>query len=123
MAAKVSVPAMEPFDIFDPKADPTSPNSRWTKWMKRFKPYLLAANITDPTQKKALLLYLSGPDVQELFDTLPDTAEDKDFDVAVMKLTDYFAPKQNTDLRFTSSDKPYSPPRKTSKPTTPDLGN
>ena len=61
---------MEPFD---PKADPTSLNSRWTEWMKRFKTYLLAANITEPTQKRALLLYLSGPDVQELFDTLPDT--------------------------------------------------
>ena len=75
MAAKVSVPAMEPFDMFDPKADPTSANSRWTKWMKHFKPYLLAATIADPTQKKALLLYLSGPDVQELFDTLPDTGK------------------------------------------------
>ena len=31
----------------------------------------------------ALLLYLSGPDVQELFDTLADTGENKDFDVAV----------------------------------------
>ena len=96
MAAKVSEPAMEPFD---PKAGPTSLNSQWTKWMKRFKTYLLAANITDPTQKRALLLYLSGPDVPELFDTLPDKGEDKDFDVAVRKLTDY-APKQNTDFEI-----------------------
>ena len=87
MAAKVSVSAMSPFD---PKADPTSLNSRWTKWMKRFKTYLLAANITDPTQKRAHLLYLSGPDVQELFGTLPDTSKDKEFYVAVKKLTDYF---------------------------------
>ena len=97
MAAKVSAPAMEPFD---PKEDPTSLNSRWTKLMKRFKTYLLAENITDPTQKRALLLYLSGLDVPELSDTLPETGEDKDFDVAVKKLTDYFAPKQNTDFEI-----------------------
>ena len=46
------------------------------------------------------MLYLSGPDVQELFGTLPDTGEDKYFDVAVKKLTDYFAPKQNTDFEI-----------------------
>ena len=61
---------------------------------------MLAANINDPTQKRALLLYLSGLDVQELFDTLPDTGEDKDFELAVKKLIDNFAPKQNTDFEI-----------------------
>ena len=65
------------------------------KMDEAFKTYLLAA-----TQKRALLLYLSGPDVQELFDTLPDTGEDKGFDVVVKKLTDYFAPKPNTDFEI-----------------------
>ena len=41
-----------------------------------------------------------SPDVQELLETLLDTGEDKDFDVAVKKLTDYFAPKQNTDFEI-----------------------
>ena len=72
---------------------------------------MLAANITDPTQKRALLLYLSGSDVQELFDILPDTSGDKDFEVAVKKLTDYFAQNKTQILRFTSSEKPYSPQR------------
>ena len=60
----------------------------------------LLANITDPTQKRAVLLSLSGPGVQELFDTLPDTGEDKDFEVAVKKLSDNFAPKQNADFEI-----------------------
>ena len=55
MAAKVSVSAIEPFD---PKADSTSLNSRWTKWMKCFKTYLLAANITDPTREGSLAVFI-----------------------------------------------------------------
>ena len=69
------------------------------------------------------MLYLSGLDVQELSATLPDTGEDKDFEVAVKKLTDYFAPKQITDFEIYKFRQVMNPQRKTSKPTTPDLGS
>ena len=38
--------------------------------------------------------------LQELSDTLPDTGENKNFEVAVKKLTDYFVPKQSTDFEI-----------------------
>ena len=42
--------------------------------------------ITDTKQKFALLLHYSGPEVDEIFDTLEDTGKDKDYKKAVEKL-------------------------------------
>ncbi|KAK3720930.1 hypothetical protein QZH41_014537, partial [Actinostola sp. cb2023] len=53
-------------------------------------------NISLNEQKRAMLLHYAGPDVDEIFDTLPDTGEDDDFDTAVEKLNQYFSPKTNT---------------------------
>ncbi len=53
-------------------------------------------NITDATQKRALLLHYAGPDVDNIFETLPDTGEDKDYKKAVECLNAYFVPKVNT---------------------------
>ncbi|CAB3986353.1 Hypothetical predicted protein [Paramuricea clavata] len=52
-------------------------------------------NITDATQKRALLLHYAGPDVDDIFETLPDTGEDKDYKKAVECLNTYFVPKVN----------------------------
>ena len=60
---------------------------------KRFETYLLALNITDDKQKRALLLYQAGQNTQEIFDTLTDTRED--YKTALDKLTDY---KKNVDI-------------------------
>ena len=43
-----------------------------------------------------MLLYLAGPAVQDIFETLSDTGEAKDFKIAHEKLTEYFTPKKNT---------------------------
>jgi hypothetical protein len=40
---------------------------------ERFDMYLLAANTTDAKQKRALLLYVAGPAVHKIFNTLTDT--------------------------------------------------
>ena len=45
---------------------------------------------------KALLLHYSGLEVNEIFDTLEDTGEDKDYKTAVEKLTAHFNPQVNT---------------------------
>ncbi|XP_044166850.1 uncharacterized protein K02A2.6-like [Acropora millepora] len=47
-------------------------------------------------RKRALLLHYSGPEVDEIFDTLEDTGEDKDYKKAVEKLTAHFNPQVNT---------------------------
>lgn len=38
-------------------------------------------------------MYLAGPDVQELFETLPNTGED--YEIAPEKVNEYFRPKRN----------------------------
>ncbi|CAB4029109.1 hypothetical conserved 1030 [Paramuricea clavata] len=53
--------------------------------------YFLAANITDAKQKRALLLYVAGPAVHKIFNTLTDTGTD--YKTAVEKLDSYFQPK------------------------------
>ena len=47
------------------------------------------------TRKRSLLLYLAGPDVEKIFETIPDNGDEKDYDVAAKKLTEHFAPKKN----------------------------
>ena len=42
-----------------------------------------------------MLLYLAGPDVEKIFETIPDNGKEKDHDVAPTKLTEYFVPKKN----------------------------
>ena len=92
MAARVDLPSMPPFD---PHTESSSLTTRWEQWLKRFHIYLRAGKITDKTQQRALLLYMAGPQVQEIFETLTDTGNDDDFKTAVEKLTEYFMPKKN----------------------------
>lgn len=66
--------------------------------MRGFAYYLGAAGITQPAQRKALLLHIAGPDVQELYDTLTvaaPTGTKTEYDVALDALTQYFAPARN----------------------------
>ena len=69
MATRLDVTPLPPFD---PVNDPTSLIQRWKTWKRRFETYLLALNITDDKQKRALLLYQAGQETQEIFDTLTD---------------------------------------------------
>ena len=81
--------------IFELKSDPTNTSTRWTQWLERFNTYLVAADIKVETQKRAILLYQAGPEVYEIFKTLPNTAEAKDFKKAVDTLSAYFEPDKN----------------------------
>ena len=56
---------------------------------------MVGFDIKAKARKRALLLYLAGPEVETIFATLSDTGNDDDYDKAVEKLTEYFAPKQN----------------------------
>ena len=48
------------------------------------------------SQRRALLLHSAGEAVQEIFETLADTGEAKDYEKAVKALNDYFIPKVNS---------------------------
>ena len=51
--------------------------ARWEKYLKRFNNLMTAMNITDASRKRALLLHYVGKEVNDLFETLPDTGEEK----------------------------------------------
>ena len=61
-------------------------------WVKWFKTYIVATNITDDKQKRAMVLYQAGPATQEIFETIPDTGDD--FDTALTKLNAIFRKKE-----------------------------
>ena len=92
MAARIDLSPLPPFN---PTSDPSSLCQRWKAWKRRFETYLIAVNVTDDKQKRALLLYQAGQETQELFDTLPDTGDD--YATALTKLDAYFTPKKNVD--------------------------
>ena len=90
---------VSPLPPFDPVSDPTSVGQRWTQWKRRFETYLVAANVKDDAQQRALLLYQAGAATEDIFETLP-VAEDeaKDYKTALAKLDAHFAPQKNIDF-------------------------
>ena len=66
------------------------------KWLARFENLTIGMEIEDEKQKRALLLHYSGPEVDEIFDSLEGTGEDKDYKKAVEKLPAHFNPQVNT---------------------------
>ena len=88
----ISLPSFPPFDVHaDGNAGP-----RWKRWLGRLERILIGKNITVAKRKQALLLHYAGPDVDEIFGTLPNTGDDGDYDTAVAKLNEYFSPQVNT---------------------------
>ena len=90
MATRVDLP---PLPQFDSLSDRSSLSQRWKAWTRRFETYLVATNITDDEQKRAMLLYQAGSETQDIFDTLTETGTD--YATAKKKLDDYFSPKKN----------------------------
>ena len=52
-------------------------------------------NANNKQRRRSLLLHLAGPDVQDIFSTLPDTGDPKDYKKAVKALNAYFVLKVN----------------------------
>ena len=84
-----------PFPSFSVHEDNASVGPRWKKWLKLFEMYLAAHDVKDATRKRALLLYSAGEEVSDIFETLPDQGEEKDYAKAVTALNGYFQPKVN----------------------------
>ena len=97
MAARVD---LEPLPPFDPLTEPSSIAQRWKTWKRRFETYLVALNVTEDKQKRALLLYQAGQSTQEIFDMLPGTGDEDDYETAMTKLNEYFSPKKNVDYEI-----------------------
>ena len=56
--------------------------------------HVVANGITDTTRQRALLLYMVGGRVREVFDTHSETGEGSDFETAKAKLTVYLKPPE-----------------------------
>ena len=95
MAAKIEV---HPSTLFDPVSNPMSIGQRWKIWKRPFETYLVAVDIKEDKQKRALLLYQAGQETQENFGTLTETGED--YATAIAKLDQYFLPKKNVDYEI-----------------------
>jgi hypothetical protein len=74
--------------------------ARWEKYLKRFTNLMTAMNVTDASRKRALLLHYVGEEVNDLFETLPDKGDDKDFKKGYEALTQYFTPKKNVSFEI-----------------------
>ena len=89
--------------IFDCFSEPATLGPRWERWLMSFELYAdgkghIIGSTTTPEVKqrrRALMLHLAGPDVQEIFLTLPDTGAATDFDAAKTALNKYFVPQKN----------------------------
>ena len=78
---------------FDPHGEAGTVNQRWEKWLKRFSRYAVASGVKRDEQKRDLLLHTAGPEVQDIFDVLPDTGDS--YKEAEAALSKYFKPQQN----------------------------
>jgi len=85
------IPPFQEFVI----GDNTTVAPRWDRYIKSLERLFKAAHISDEGEKRDLLLYYVGEDVNEIFDTLTDTGND--YLTAKTKLTERFAPKQNVE--------------------------
>ena len=77
--------------------DTTSTDLRplWEKWKRSFDYFAIGKGVTDSRRKRALLLHCAGPQVQDIFDTLPDKGDDRNFEAAVTALDKHFNPLVN----------------------------
>ena len=101
--ASIKIDDLTSVKPFDPHGEPSGVGRRWQRWLKSFSVYsdskglLIAADKADnKVQRRALLLHSAGEAVQEIFETLADTGEAKDYEKAVKALNDYFIPKVNS---------------------------
>ncbi|KAK7104470.1 hypothetical protein V1264_019182 [Littorina saxatilis] len=79
---------------FDPNGDSSKVGQEWKRWKRGFQVYLGARGETPDEQKKALLLHTAGMEVQDVFETVPDS-ENKNYTQTLEALDEKFAPQMN----------------------------
>ena len=87
------LPVFPSFSVHEPGVD-----NRWRKWTNRFENLMLGMDIKDKKRQRALFLHYAGEEVNDIFETLTSTGDD--YETAKTKLTEYFAPKKNTEYEI-----------------------
>ena len=68
---------IQPMPEFNPDVEVGASLAKWWEtWTKDLSMYIVASGITDDAQKRALLLYMAGSWVREIFSTLSETGTD-----------------------------------------------
>ena len=57
-------------------------------------------HIEDITRKRALLKHYIGPSAFDIFETLSDTGDEKDYKTAMERLTKHFTPQRNIEYEI-----------------------
>ena len=88
---------------FDCHGDQNTLGLRWKRWLTAFELFadgkgliLNEDNANNRQRRRALMLHLAGPDVQDILLTLPNTGDVKDYRKAVDGLNAYFPSKVDT---------------------------
>lgn len=82
----------KPFDVH---GDPASLELCWSRWLKDFELFLVAADITADLRKKAALLNLAGEEVQNVYHSLPPDEVGTDYGHLLAALNKHFKPQLN----------------------------
>ena len=84
---------------FDCTGDITSVGPRWRRWKTACQFFSDGKGVIDPKQKRALLLYSAGMDVQEVYSTLEEAAGsskgEDEYEEAMNILDHHFTPQIN----------------------------
>ena len=72
--------------------DYTTISACWKKYKRRFENLVVALNVTDDRQKKALLLHYIGEEAYKVYENLTSGAEDETYKAVVTLLDEHFAP-------------------------------
>ena len=73
--------------------DYTTISACWKKYKRRFENLVVALNVTDDRQKKALLLNYIGEEAYEAYVNLSSGVEDETYEAVIILLHGHFAPK------------------------------
>lgn len=90
--------AVAPLLPFIETADPATAAPRWKAWIGRLNHYFKGTRETDGTVKRSPLILYGGAEIYDLFETLPNTGDDDDYDAAVAALNRHFDPQLNSDF-------------------------
>ena len=89
----VSLSGLPGLPAFNAVGEPATLEQRWLTWKEEFELYVTASGISDPTQKRALLLHLARPKVRDVLkNSIPADARGKakDYKKAMDCLSDHF---------------------------------
>ena len=68
---------------------------QFLKYKRKFENLVVALNVTDDRQKKALLLNYIGEEAYKVYENLTSGAEDEMYETVITLFDGHFAPKSN----------------------------